>query len=221
MNASVEETRRRTRYVVRGYVRGVFGAVDVSVCDLSETGLQLEHVTPLKPGTKARGAIQYRGTATPYDGVVTWCRLSTTANQDGKFLYRSGVRLEASEPTILTLVHTMTRDAEAMEDVASLDKKAAKLAARTQTREQAPTMRILPRVVVIPPDQLLLVEQARQRLRANPEEARHWYNRARYAMAEHAADLADSVFREEILAVWEYLERTVELRIVAHSFEKG
>lgn len=46
-----------------------------------------------------------------------------------------------------------------------------------------------------------------------------WYNRARFATNE---DVAVEMFRhrEDVLAVWEYLERTVPLAVVVRVFDR-
>jgi hypothetical protein len=214
-----EETRRRPRYSVLAAVAGFFGPVNVVLRDISETGVQLEHGTPLRPGTTARGALHYRGSAIAFEGTVSWCRLSATANPAGKYLYRSGVRVDESSGVLASLIASLLGDAAVQEDRTSLQKKLAKLARGNASKEPFPAMKVIPRGPDVPPDQVLLVQQARQRLRANPEEARRWYNRARYATAEHAALPSDSAHREEVLAVWEYLERTIDLATVARAFE--
>ena len=220
MDGTVEETRNRVRYLVRGTLTGFFGQVDVSVCDLSHTGIQLEHTAPLRVGTRARGAIVHQKQPTAFHAVITRSKLSTTAGPAGKLLYRSGARFEEPGAALIDLIEQLLREGVLAEDPESLARKRAKLLARNGPREQ-PAMRILRPVIAIPADQLLLIRQARERLRANPEEARNWYNRIRFVEPEVAAVLARSSFRDEVLVVWEYLERTVELSIVAAAFESA
>lgn len=215
---TVEETRHRIRYLVRGTLRGFFGQVEMLVCDLSETGVQLEHAAPLRVGTRARGAIQQQGLSVPFFGTVTRSKLSTTPGPGGKLLYRSGIRFEDPDPNLLGLIHRLIGEGTLFEDPQSLERKRVKLLSRNAPKDR-PAMRVLRPVLAIPPDQLLLVRQARERLRANPEEARKWYNRVRFIGTEHTASLVRSPFREEILAVWEYLERSIEVTIVAAAFE--
>lgn len=218
MEVTVEETRHRIRYVVRGMLRGFIGQVEMTVCDLSETGVQLEHAAPLRVGTRARGAVQHQGRTVPFVGIVTRSRLSTTAGAAGKLLYRTGVRFEDPDTNLLDLIQQLVRDGMLSEDPGSLERKRKKLAARNVPQDRG-AMRVLRPVVAVPQDKLLLVRQARERLRANPDEARKWYNRVRFVEPERAAALARSPFRDEILAVWEYLERSIELTIVAAAFD--
>lgn len=214
---TAEEARHRVRYLVRGTLRGFFGQVEMLVCDLSETGVQLEHAAPLRVGTRARGAIQ-QGVTVPFFGTVTRSKLSTTPGPGGKLLYRSGIRFEDPDPNLLDFIRRLVGEGTLFEDPQSLERKRMKLASRNAVKDR-PAMRVFRPVLAIPPDQLLLVRQARERLRANPEEARKWYNRVRFIGPEHTASLARSPFREEILAVWEYLERSLEVTIVAAAFE--
>jgi hypothetical protein len=72
----------------------------------------------------------------------------------------------------------------------------------------------------IPPDQVLLVQHARERLRANPVEALKWYNRAKFALSQGGNPITDPIpNREDVLAVWEYLERTIDLNTIVQVFE--
>ncbi|HJW92847.1 MAG TPA: hypothetical protein VJ901_04455, partial [Thermoanaerobaculia bacterium] len=62
----------------------------------------------------------------------------------------------------------------------------------------------------IPPDQVMLIQHARERLRSHPDEALKWYNRAKYALVEDDTAIGESLrHRDDVLAVWEYLERSV------------
>jgi hypothetical protein len=73
----------------------------------------------------------------------------------------------------------------------------------------------------IPAEQYMLVQCVREELRLNPEEALHWYRRARITIADpktrtvarHIADHPDA------LAVWEYLDRSVDPSIIGRAFE--
>ena len=70
------------------------------------------------------------------------------------------------------------------------------------------------------PDQILLIQQARERLRANPDEALKWYNRANSPGRRGRRRLDDPPYREDVLAVWEYLERTIPLQTSCGFREK-
>ena len=70
----------------------------------------------------------------------------------------------------------------------------------------------------IPYDHILLIQQARTRLQSMPEEAVKWYNRARYSQA-NVGDVAPH-HRDEVVAIWEYLERTLDIALIAKVIDQ-
>ena len=73
----------------------------------------------------------------------------------------------------------------------------------------------------IPAEQYLLIQGVREELRLNPEEAMHWYRRARIIINDPATrTLAPPIAHHpDALAVWEYLDRSVDPSIVERAFE--
>ena len=61
----------------------------------------------------------------------------------------------------------------------------------------------------------------REELRLNPEEAMHWYRRARIIINDPATRAAAPPIADhpDALAVWEYLDRSVDPSIVSRAFE--
>ena len=56
---------------------------------------------------------------------------------------------------------------------------------------------------------------------ANPDEAKIWYDRARYSIVETGVAVAAEIRgREDVLAVWEYLERSLPLSTIAAAFDR-
>jgi hypothetical protein len=58
-------------------------------------------------------------------------------------------------------------------------------------------------------------------LRLNPQEAMHWYRRARLLIRDpntraSAPSIAD---HPDALAVWEYLDRTIDPSVISRTFE--
>ena len=67
-------------------------------------------------------------------------------------------------------------------------------------------------------DEIAMVTAAIQKFAQDPVEASRWYSRARFALSdEHVRRIAPPRprDREEVLGIWEYLERQVELEKVA------
>jgi hypothetical protein len=60
----------------------------------------------------------------------------------------------------------------------------------------------------------------REELRLNPEEAQHWYRRARITIADPAtrAVAPPIASHPDALAVWEYLDRSIDPTIVSRAF---
>jgi hypothetical protein len=220
---NIKDLRIYSRFIVPEPIPGYFGGSELIICDLSMRGMQVEHSEPLKPGSKARVGFRAGDSTVTFRAIVAWSRLSKTANRYGKFLYRSGLRLEEDDPEFARAISTLVASGQIRPDDRSLERKRRKLTELSQPKPLSPFMKIIaPQRVQIADDQVLLVHQARERLRANPDEAMKWYNQAKYAMAStEAAPLADMniPYREEVFAVWAYLEKSVDLVTVARAFE--
>jgi len=68
-----------------------------------------------------------------------------------------------------------------------------------------------------------MIEHARKQLLSDPNEAQRWYQRAKYAITQGNTNIAADWIRnrEDVLAVWEYLERSVEISTIAIVFERS
>ena len=67
-------------------------------------------------------------------------------------------------------------------------------------------------------DEIAMITAAIQKFAQDPVEANRWYSRARFALSdEHVRRIAPPKpsDRDEVLGIWEYLERQVELEKVA------
>jgi hypothetical protein len=214
----IEDSRTAPRFSVTAPVGGFFGAAAVRLLSISATGAQIEHSAPVKPGSRGRVGFNVRERVFTFTGDVVWSRLSKHLAPDGKPLYRSGLR--SSDPHALeTLIGALDSVRFVERDQNSLERKRQKLAERRQARQAISQVKLLTSEELIQTDELLLIMQARDRLRLNPEEATKWYNRAKFSMAEYVGQ-HDSSFREEVFAIWEYLERTVDLGIIARVLDK-
>ena len=88
-------------------------------------------------------------------------------------------------------------------------------------RQSPATLQMLRHDTEIPSDEILLIQQARERLATHPDEALKWYNRARYALDAEDSPIASEIrHRHDVLAVWEYLERTLPLTTIVRVFER-
>lgn len=219
----VKESRLTDRYSAAEPMFGTFGPANIVVVDLSDTGVQIEHSAPLRLATKARLSFQRGGVTVNEEGIVVWSRLAGTPKEKGQLLYRSGLRIESDLNHYAAAFQALIDRGIIHRDSESLDKKKRRMEEREQARAMRPAMKVLrPVEVEIDTDQALLIRHVRDRLRANPLEATRWYNRAKYAIME--ADLPMAVdqipYREEVLGVWEYLERSIDVSTILKVFQR-
>lgn len=220
MSADIRDLRTIERYVVVEPLLGSFGAAGISILDIAEQGAQIEHVQPLRLGSRGRLWFKRVEVAASIHAMVIWSRLSEKPNDEGKLLYRSGVRLDEGE-SFAEAIQALGEHGVIRRDTESLERKRRKFVEREHEKSVKPSVKMI-RSEEVPSDQALLVQHARERLQNDPDEARKWYNRARYAIVESAVPIAAEIrSREDVLAVWEYLERSVPLSTIVRVFERG
>lgn len=220
--SDVRDLRASPRFVVREPITGYFGGIDVAIRDMAAAGMQIEHAEPLKLSLKGKVGFKVDNTLFAVPGVVVWSKLSNAAQAQGQLLYRSGIKLEDEAQRFGNVINILMGRGRIAPDVDSLERKRRKVVEREQQKTATPILKIIvPRQPNIPADQLLLIQHARERLRSDPEEATKWYNRAKYAMASEEGRLEELNVhhREEVFAVWEYLERSIDVATVARAFE--
>jgi hypothetical protein len=212
----VRDSRETERFIADRPIEGRFGGTEVTIWDFAESGLQIEHAEPLKLAAKGRIAFRLEEMQVTVPGIVIWSRLSQTPDARGRLVYRSGIRLEADLELFARAINVLAGSGKIRRDDASLDRKRKKLQSREQEKRLRPVIRTTRQAPSIPPDQVLLVQHARDRMRDNPNEASKWYNRAKYSLAE--GSFTNIPHREEVLAVWEYLERSIDIQIIIAIF---
>ena len=213
----VKDLRGQERFFPAQPISGFFGAGSVTVRNLSAQGVQIEHPQPLRLGSKGRLVFKLDDISVTAYGISMWSQLSKTPNEQGKYLYRSGIRIESGIDEFAGALQSMLDRQLVHMDVDSMARKHQRILDRqTDKRSQIKVVRSNRE---IPQDQLLLVQHARERLRTHPEEAMKWYNRAKFALSQGSSITDPLPYREEVLAVWEYLERTIELATIVEVFE--
>lgn len=215
---SIDDSRSEKRFLLEQTIRGTFGAASVTFIDIGASGAQVEHSTPLKLGTSGRLTINL---PPPSDqvkvtGLVVWSRLSRTPNSEGKYLYRSGLRIDEDLP-MREAVDILVAASIARPDLRSLDKKRRVLEEKEKRKQQPMFKAMFHKAPQIPTDQVLLILQARERLALQPDESVKWYNRAKFSFIEAGQDIH---YRDEILAIWEYLERTIDLGVISRVVDE-
>jgi hypothetical protein len=218
----VKNLRGTERFNLTEALTGSFGSASVTILNISVDGLKIEHAQPIRLGTRARLWFKRADVAVSVQALLVWSHLSKNPNDKGKYLYNSGLRVETSGDEFSLALQSLVDKGIAVQDMESLDKKRQRLIDRTREKTAQPTMKVIKHESDISPDQALLIEHARERLRSNPDEAMKWYNRAKYAITHGGAYVASEIRnREDVLAVWEYLERSVDLSTIVRVFERN
>lgn len=219
------ELRRAARYLALSPIAAHLGSIDVVIHDLCEGGFQIEHSEPVKLANSAW--IDFENPRTfetiEFRCRVVWSRLSSQLDSRGKPLYRSGIRIEeaddANRAALQRLLQQATRP-----DVESMEKKRRKLSAAAAAKASRPIIKYQ-RQSELEAEQISQIQTARKKLRAEPVEAIRWYNRARYSLSAQDYNVVQEAtkqgYREEVLAVWEYLQRKVPLGMIARVFTES
>lgn len=219
----LEDLRAAMRYRVDARLPSSFGATAVEIVDLSARGVQMRHRESIRLGSEGRFAISLSPTERiAVRAVIVWSHLSQRALKAGLPPYSTGARFdEADAPVAASLVEQLVDRSLATPVEHSMGEKRRKLQQKDRDRRQGMTPRGV-FVSAISTDQLLMINHARERLRTNPDEAKKWYQRARYALKEDESrgTGAPKHYREDILAVWEYLERSIDIATIARVFEQ-
>jgi len=218
----LRELRAGDRFVADERLAGTFGSTSITVVDLAEQGAQIEHAQPLRLGARGRFFFRRGDISVSSTALVLWSHLSKRPNAEGKLLYRSGLRIEEEVEEFGTALRQLVRTGICHRDIDALDRKRRRIEEREQEKWGKPVMKMLRAENEIPADQALLIQHARERLSSHPDEAVKWYNRAKYALMEDGSPAAKEAIahREDVVAVWEYLERSVDLGTIARVFDK-
>jgi hypothetical protein len=215
----VSEARSEDRYRVQIRLEASFGSNEVVLVDVGEHGAQLQHPVPIKLGAIARLGFMLPASTQQVrvQGTIVWSRLATKADSAGRRNYFSGVRLDDPEETMKSVLARLN-DANMLRlDNLSLDKK-KKMQLEKEKARQQPGLKMVGQKPRIPDDVILLVRQTRNRLKDNPAESVKWYNRAKFSLDQSGVQIHQ---RDEVLAIWEYLERSVEIDIIARIISEG
>lgn len=222
MNIEIRDLRSGERFTVSEPLLGTFGAAEVTILNVAEQGVQITHRQPIRLATKARLWFKRGDAAANVHGLVVWSHLSKTADESGAYRYLSGVRIESDPNAFAAVMQSLADQGVLRRDLDSLERKRQRVTDRERERSAKPVVKLLHHELDVPSDQALLIQHARERLRLNPDEAQKWYNRAKYALADDGTPIPEQIRnREDVLAVWEYLERTVPLSTIVRVFSQG
>jgi hypothetical protein len=137
MPDEVVDLRKGDRFIFADPVSGTFSASDVSVVNLSLTGVQIAHAEPLRIGTRARIMFHRGGVSIGVQASVVWSHLRRT---ETGMSYRSGLRIEAADPQFAVAVNTLIRNGALHRDEESLERKKQRMAEREEARKSQARM---------------------------------------------------------------------------------
>lgn len=223
MTPDIKDLRGSERYRVTEKLTGSFGAAEVSVLDLAEQGVQIEHAQPLRLATKGRLWFKRGEVSVSLHAFVVWSKLSGMPNDQGKYLYRSGLRIDEGVEEFVAAMQRLAEHGVIRKDAESLERKRMRHEARQVEKQGKPTMKMVATESDISSDQVLLIEHARDRLKSNFDEAQKWYSRAYFALRDGRTGMGGEMARypEDVLAIWEYLERSVPLSTIKRVIDQA
>jgi hypothetical protein len=213
----LEELRGYERFILTEEVMGSFGATAVCVVDLGREGAQIQHAQPLRVGTVARFWFRHGPVTVSSQALAVWSKLARQKSTEGKPVFRTGLRIEEETHDFSRCVTELVDRRLVHRDAQTLKRQRMIRANRAKV-----TTTPMPMKAIITPDQELLVRHVSDRLYANPSEAEKWAARAHNAVREASPALATELakYPEHVIAVWEYLERTVPIWLIVRVLEK-
>jgi PilZ domain len=214
----IEELRSTERFFVAPALPAIYDGGPVLVEDLSARGARIQLTAEPRRGSVAvlTFSVPESEIEVSVPGQVMWTSLKAITGAAQR-VYRAGLLIpEKAERLRLAIARLCDLNRAAL-DTHSLRLKLKILRARA--RQLAPQY---PQIEAagIPAEQYLLIQGVREELRLNPEEAMHWYRRARMIINDPATRTAAPPIaaHPDALAVWEYLDRSVDPSIVSRAF---
>lgn len=206
----IEDLRSTDRFDVSPLLEGAWNGVAVGVENLSARGARIETASALEPGFA--GTLRFMNVEVT--ARVAWSAVKSVSPSR----YRSGLAINEKSEQLRLAIGQLCEEGRASLDTHSLTLKLKILRARA--RQLAPSYRGV-EASGIPVEQYLLIQGVREELRLNTDAALHWYRRARFTIADPASRAAASPIADhpDALAVWEYLDRSIDASIIGRTFE--
>ncbi|HEY0157964.1 MAG TPA: PilZ domain-containing protein [Thermoanaerobaculia bacterium] len=215
----IEELRSTDRFYISPALDGAFDARPARIEDLSTRGARIESPHELTRGATAllRFAVPKTEIEVAVTGQVAWAAVKSITGSVTRS-YRAGLFINEKPELLRLAIGVLCEQNRASLDTQSLRLKLKVLRARA--RQMAPSYGEV-EASGIPAEQYLLIQGVREELRLNPEEAMHWYRRARLVINDpNTRVVAPPIANHpDALAVWEYLDRSVDPSIVGRAFE--
>ena len=209
----IEELRASDRFTVKPALEARWNSERVSVEDMCARGARIKGVSRLETG--AAGVLQFE---LPADVQVKTKVVWSSVKALDPLTHRAGLTVDGKSDEMRLAIGRLCESGRASLDTQSLGLKLKIIRARA--RQLAPAHRDVEQSGV-PAEQYILIQCVREELRLNPEEAQHWYGRARVLIKDpqtksSAPAIAD---HPDALAVWEYLDRSIDPSIIGRTFQ--
>jgi len=205
----IEELRGSDRFAMLQPLASTFDGARVTVENLSVRGARIVTAGVVAAGTQA--AFSFLNV--DVSAQVAWCAIKSL----DPTMYRAGLAIAEKAELMRLAIGQLCESGRASLDTQSLALKLKIIRARA--RQLAPSFRIVESAGV-PAEQYLLIQGVREELRLNPEEAMHWYRRARLTINDPATRRAAPAIADhpDALAVWEYLDRSIDPSLIGRTF---
>ncbi len=218
----VQERRLSDRFLLEHALEGEYGQTGaVRVLDLASKGARFETAQRVEIGTSAlfrfpipKSSFEVRAVA-----ETIWCRLRALWGP-GDFRYHVGIRITERPELVRLAIGQLTELKLAIKDTHSLKLK-LKIA---RAEEIGPAVEVDTLEDSLPGSEYFqLVQSVRALLAVPTDDARYWQDLAvRTAATEDIrASTGPITGKLDQLAVWEYLDRTIDPSIVALAFERN
>lgn len=196
------DQRIATRYVPLRQLGGIFGDTKFTLLQVSASGLRIRHNEPLLPGQEGKlsFALLRPARSVVIRARVVWTSIARSGNDRFSI---SGLRV----------IEHSDRLAAAIESLKSTHELQPERRARIRRAGDA-----LATLTNVSDEEMTMVTAAIQKFADDPIEASRWYSRARFALADENVRRvapARARDREEVLGIWEYLDRQVDISKIA------
>jgi hypothetical protein len=211
----IAELRSTDRFDIQPAIDGTWNGERAKIENLSAHGARIETPRPL--ASSSNGLLFF---AVPGDkltvsvnATVAWSAMKSVNPAS----YRNGLYIDEKPELLRLTIGHLSESGHAILDTHSLALKLKVLRARA--RQLAPSNRV--EVPGVPAEQYLLIQCVREELRLNPDEAMFWYRRARLTINDPATRAAAPAIADhpDALAVWEYLDRSIDPSIIGRTFQ--
>jgi hypothetical protein len=196
------EHRGTGRYIPLRRLAGIFGETKFTIVQISSSGLRIRHDEPLMPGDEAKlsFALLMPARSVVVRARVVWTSLARAGEEQFSI---SGLRVIEHVDRLVKAVETLNAAHELQPE------------RRAVKRRSSDGMTI---VSDISDEEMALVTAAVQKFANDPVEANRWYSRARFALSDENVRRAAPERprdREQVLGIWEYLDRQVDIGKIA------